>query len=71
MKYKTPLQAIKQYCFECVGSSYKERKLCDIKNCPLHPFRLGKSPKRQKSKIGKLIKKIKNKGLLTIVIERI
>lgn len=59
MKYKTPLQAIKRYCFECAGNSYKERELCDITDCPLHPFRLGKSPKRQKRKISKLSKKSK------------
>ena len=62
MKYKTPLQAIKQYCFECVGNSYKERELCDMENCLLHPFRLGKSLKRKKSKIEKLSKKSKIRG---------
>lgn len=61
MKYRTPLQAIKRHCFECSGNSYKERELCDIKDCPLHPFRLGKNPKRQKRKIGKPSKKSKIK----------
>jgi len=61
MKYKMPLQAIKRHCFECAGYSYKERELCDITDCPLHPFRLGKSFKRQKRKIGKLSKKSKIK----------
>ena len=61
MKYKTPLQAIKQFCFECAGNSYKERELCDIADCPLHPFRLGKRPKRPERKTRKLSKKSKIK----------
>ena len=61
MKYKTPLQAIKQHCFECSGNSYKERESCDIKDCSLHPFRLGKRPKRLERKIKKPSKKSKMK----------
>ena len=51
MKYKTPLQAIKKFCLECSGDSPKERRICDMKKCPLHPFRLGHRPKLQKNKI--------------------
>ena len=43
------LKAIKKYCLEeCVGledPGARERvKNCDIIECPLHPFRLGKNP---------------------------
>ncbi len=42
-KRLSPLQAIKKYCYQCSGESYKEAKLCVIPTCPLFPFRLGKS----------------------------
>ena len=45
-KYLSPVKAIKKYCLDCVGGSVKERRLCNITDCPLHPFRLGKNPNR-------------------------
>jgi len=46
-KYLSPVKAIKKFCYECVGRSAKERKLCSITDCPLYPFRLGKNPNRK------------------------
>lgn len=41
---KSPLKAIKQFCFECCGESRAEVRRCCSPKCPLHPFRLGKNP---------------------------
>ena len=46
MKELTPLKAIRVKCLDCcVGSSYEVR-ICHISDCPLHPYRFGKNPKR-------------------------
>lgn len=37
----TKTKAIKQYCYECSGSSHKDTILCHIFDCPLWQFRLG------------------------------
>ena len=42
-KYKrklSPLQAIKEYCFECSGRSQKEVRKCVIHDCELYMYRL-------------------------------
>lgn len=41
---KSPLKAIKQFCFECVGENKADVKGCTSKTCPLKPFRMGKNP---------------------------
>jgi len=41
----SPVKAIKKFCFECAGSVIG-RKDCEITNCPLYPYRLGKNPNR-------------------------
>ena len=38
------MKAIRQKCIECCAGSANEVKLCDIEDCALHPFRLGKNP---------------------------
>jgi len=40
----TPIKAIRSNCLECSGDNKKEVKLCQITDCPLYPFRLGKNP---------------------------
>jgi len=45
---RSPLRAIRQNCLDCSnGSSYEVRE-CQIKDCPLWPFRFGKNPFRAK-----------------------
>lgn len=39
--YLTPARAIKLHCLDCSGGSPGERRTCQIKSCPLWPFRLG------------------------------
>ena len=46
LKYPTPVKSIRKYCLECSGGSYLEAKQCVVTDCPLYPYRLGKSPNR-------------------------
>ena len=39
----TPLQAIRHWCLDCSCGNLTERKACSRKDCPLYPFRNGKS----------------------------
>lgn len=41
----TPLKAIKNKCLDCCSGQKKEVKLCNIVNCHLWQYRLGKRPK--------------------------
>jgi hypothetical protein len=43
----TPLQAIRRKCLDCCYGSPKEVRLCEADYCSLHPYRLGKNPKRR------------------------
>jgi hypothetical protein len=45
----SPVQAIKENCYECSGRLLKEVKRCIITDCPLYPFRLGANPNRKTS----------------------
>jgi len=40
----TPMKAIRKYCIECSGGSYKEVELCRLDDCPLFEYRFGKRP---------------------------
>ena len=44
----TPMKAIRMKCLDCCMDQVKEVRLCSAKDCPLHPFRLGKNPYRAK-----------------------
>lgn len=43
----SPLKAIRAKCIECCCGSKNEVKLCTCCDCPLYPFKLGKSPYRK------------------------
>ena len=43
-----PVKAIRAFCLECSGDSTAEVKSCPRSECPLHPFRFGKNPYRQR-----------------------
>lgn len=48
----SPLKAIKQYCrTQCCCDDMDSWKNCQIEDCQLHPFRLGKNPFRKKRKM--------------------
>ena len=41
-------KAIKDKCLECCNNQANEVKLCEIEDCPLHKYRLGKNPDKKK-----------------------
>lgn len=43
-----PVKAIRAHCMECSCGSTAEVQNCPVHKCPLHPFRLGKNPYRQR-----------------------
>jgi hypothetical protein len=45
-KRLTPLKAIRAKCLDCCAGSFHEVRICHITDCPLHPYRFGKNPKR-------------------------
>ena len=46
-KILTPLRAIRAKCLDCSAGSAKEVRECVMLDCPLYPYRLGKSPNRK------------------------
>ena len=46
-KILTPLRAIRAKCIDCSAGSMKEVRECVLLDCPLYPYRLGKSPNRK------------------------
>lgn len=49
IEYKTnPVKAIREKCLDCCCGSIIEIKECTVETCPIHPFRMGKNPFRQK-----------------------
>jgi len=46
MKKITPMKAIRLKCLDCCNGSPYEVKRCDIKTCPLHPYKSGHKPKK-------------------------
>ena len=49
IEYKTnPVKAIREKCLDCCCGSIIEIKECAVETCPIHPFRMGKNPFRQK-----------------------
>lgn len=45
MKRLTPVKAIRAKCLDCCNNQLSEVRECEIKTCPLHPYRMGKRPK--------------------------
>lgn len=40
----TPVKAIRKKCVDCSGGSSKEVSHCQILDCPLYLYRMGKRP---------------------------
>jgi len=61
----SPLKAIRASCVDCMGGQRKLVKQCDLRGCPLWPFRMGKNPFRsnrnltseQRSEIGERLRR--------------
>ena len=41
---KTPMKAIRSKCLDCCCDSAKEVKMCTLRDCALHSYRMGKNP---------------------------
>lgn len=46
MKKITPIRAIRKKCLDCCCGSPAEVRLCEIKDCPLYPYKSGHKPKK-------------------------
>jgi hypothetical protein len=42
----SPLAAIRGKCVDCCGGQLAEVRLCPVTRCTLHPFRMGRRPKK-------------------------
>lgn len=47
-KPMTALEALRLRCLDCCGGSVQEVRYCMARKCPSWPFRMGKSPYKQK-----------------------
>ena len=45
MQIKTPIKAIRAKCMDCSGNQIKEIRQCELKECSLWPYRMGRRPK--------------------------
>ena len=48
-KVRNPLTGIRAKCVQCCCGQLKEVQLCAIKECALHPFRMGINPFNKKT----------------------
>lgn len=42
----TPIKAIRAKCLDCCCGYPSEVRLCESESCALHPYRMGRRPKR-------------------------
>lgn len=45
---KTPMRAIRLKCLDCSTGSAHEVSLCEVDDCPLWKYRMGKNPNARK-----------------------
>ena len=45
LKKLTPIRAIRKKCLDCCCDSAVEVRLCELKTCPLYPYKNGHKPK--------------------------
>lgn len=57
------LKAIRLKCLDCSGFQQKEVSLCQVTNCPLWPFRLGKLPKNDFKRVKLAVAREKLEGM--------
>lgn len=48
---QNPVKAIRAKCLDCCCDQPGEVEHCPSKDCPLHPFRMGKNPYRTKREL--------------------
>ena len=42
----TPMRAIRAKCLDCCNNSPQKVRLCEIRTCPLYPYKSGHKPKK-------------------------
>ena len=42
----TPMKAIRAKCLDCCAGQVAEVRRCELKNCPLFPYRTGHRPRQ-------------------------
>lgn len=47
MKKRTPVRAIRAKCVDCCCGQLAEVRNCQITDCSLHPYRMGRRPKEE------------------------
>ncbi len=47
MTNSTPMRAIRLKCLQCTCGQFQEIRECTIKDCALHPYRMGHRPKKE------------------------
>ena len=47
MKNLTPVKSIRVKCLDCCAGQASEVRNCEINECSLFPFRMGKNPNRK------------------------
>ena len=50
---RNPVKAIRAKCIDCCGAEDYINRIrdCEITECAIHPFRMGKNPYREKKKL--------------------
>jgi len=51
MKRLTPVKAIRAYCIDCSGGNRAEVKRCELDDCPLFPYRMGRRGDRPRKNV--------------------
>lgn len=51
MPIVSPVKAIRAKCIDCSAGSVEEVRECNVKDCPLYPFCMGKNPYRTPRKL--------------------
>jgi len=50
-KLKTPYKTFRAMCMSCTQKQYNEIKYCQSFECPIYPFRFGKKPTEDDTRI--------------------
>ena len=50
-KLRTPYKTFRAKCMDCTQSQYDEIKYCQVPQCPIYPFRFGKKPTEDDTRI--------------------
>lgn len=55
MAKRTPIKAIRAKCLDCTNNQIVEVRNCNITDCPLHEYRMGRRPPKDNNKADVII----------------